>query len=162
MEFEKLVKPRLLNPSLMECDLVKHDGSVSKISFAIPTGEKAGVNKYFDYIQLNYHIDEIKATYESELKEHRNRQRHQQLAEQRKKESRELAQLFDTKAQLFEMQFIKDSTQQLRSAIRRAPDQVTLNLIVNHAFNKYLQAKDMSCNDYLDYIDELLYNEEIK
>ena len=150
------------NPSVMECDVVSNDGSVSKISFAIPENEEIGVNPYFDYILSNYHLSEIRATYEAELKEHRNRQRHNQLAEQRQKEAKELAQLFDAKAHLFDMPFVKESSQQFRSAIRRAPDQVTLNLIVNQAFNEYLQSKDMSCNDYLDYIDELLYNEEVK
>lgn len=144
----------------MECDVVKKDDSVSKITFTIPSNDETGVNEYFDYIVSNYHLSEIRATYEKELKEHRNRQRHEQLTEQRKRESKELALLFDTKAQLFELQFVKDSAQQLRSAIRRAPDQVTLNLIVNHAFDKYLQSKNMSCNDYLDYLDEILYNEE--
>ena len=162
MNFEKLVKPRLLNPSLLECDLVNLDGSISKISFPIPPEEKTGINEYFDYIVANYHLDEIRATYESELKAHRDRQRHQQLIDQRKKEAQALSQLFDTKAQLFDMPFVKDSSQDLRSAIRRAPDQITLNLIVSHAFEKYLQIKDMSCSDYLDYLDELLYNEETK
>jgi len=162
MNFEKLLKPRLLNPSLLECDLVKLDGSVSKISFEIPQDEKAGINKYFDYIVSNYHLEEIKATYESELKAHRDRQRHEKLVKQRQKEAKELSQLFDTKAQLFDMPFVRDSAQEIRSAIRRAPDQVTLNLIVSHAFEKYLQSNNMSCNDYLDYLDELLYNEETK
>lgn len=162
MKFKKVLKPRLQHPSVMECDVVENDGSVSKISFAIPKDEEVGVNEYFDYIVSNYHLSELRATYEAELKQHRDRQRHKQLAEQREKEAKELAHLFDAKAHLFDLPFVKESTQQFRSAIRRAPDQVTLNLIVNQAFNKYLQSKDMSCNDYLDYVDELLYNEEVK
>ena len=87
----------------MECDVVSNDGSVSKISFAIPENEEIGVNPYFDYILSNYHLSEIRATYEAELKEHRNRQRHNQLAEQRQKEAKELAQLFDAKEKVLEL-----------------------------------------------------------
>ena len=160
MKFAKLLRPRLLNPSLMECSVVLKDGTTSKISFQIPADEKIGVNEYFDYIVNNYHLEEIKATYDSELKAHRDRQRQQKLAEQRKKEAKDLAELFDVKAHLFDMPFVKESSQDMRSAIRRAPDKTTLNVIVSHAFEKYLCDKNMNCNDYLDYLDELLFNEE--
>ncbi len=144
----------------MECDVVKSDGSVSKISFSIPVNEEAGINEYFDYIVSNYHLDEIKATYESELKAHRDRQQQIKLAEQRKKETEELSKLFDAKAQLFDMPFVNESSQEMRSAIRRSPDNITLNLIASMAFKQYLKEKDMTCSDYLDYLDDLLYREE--
>jgi len=160
MTFSKLLKPRFLNPQTMECDLVDEKGSVQKISFALPENEQKGVNQYFDYIVENYHLEEIKAQYESELKIHRDKQRQQQLASQRRKESEELKKLFDLKAQLFDMPFIKNCNQEMRSAIRRAPNTIVLNLIVSIAFETYIKENNMSCNDYLDYLDDLQYKEE--
>ena len=144
----------------MECELVNEDGSTEKISFSIPDEDKVGVNEYFDYIVENYHLEEIRAQYESELKIHRDNQRREKEHEQRKKEAVELKQLFDTKAQMFELPFIKEASQDIRSALRRAPNQITLNLIAYVAFEKYLEDKKMDCVGYLDYLDELSFKDE--
>ena len=160
MKFSKLLKPRLLNPEVIECELVNEDGSTEKLSFSIPHEDKVGVNEYFDYIVKNYHLEEIRAQYESELKIHRDNQRREKEHEQRKKEAVELKQLFDTKAQMFELPFIKEASQDIRSALRRAPNQITLNLIAYVAFEKYLEDKKMDCVGYLDYLDELSFKDE--
>lgn len=149
-----------MNPEVLECELVKEDGSTERLSFSIPHEDKVGVNEYFDYIVENYHLEEIRAQYESELKIHRDNQRREKEHEQRKKEAVELKQLFDTKAQMFELPFIKEASQDIRSALRRAPNQTTLNLIAYVAFEKYLEDKNMDCVGYLDYLDELSFKDE--
>lgn len=160
MRYEKLVNPIFLNPETMRCRGVKKDGSVVEIDFTIPEGERKGVNEYFDWIVDNYSLTDIKAAYHRALKEHVARKQQREEDEQKQKEVERLSQLFDAKSNCFEMQFIKDAPAEVRSAIRRSPNQMILQLIVTDYFKTFLSEKQMSYNDYLDYVEEIEYEEQ--
>ena len=161
MKYDRLARPRLVNPDTIECRGTFADGTFERVQITIPENDQRSVNELFDYICHRYDIDDLRSQYETDLKRHRARQDIEKEKHSQKKENNRLRELFSEKAVIFSAQFIKDSGPEVRSALRRAPDKITLNALVAHSF-KYLVDNQMSYNDYLDYLDEVMYNNDIK
>lgn len=160
MKYDRLARPRLVNSESIECRGTFADGTFEKVLVDIPENDQRGVNELFDYICNRYDLDDLRSQYEVELKRHRARQEIEKEKSRQKKENDRLRELFSEKALVFSSQFIKDSDPEVRSALRRAPDKTTLNAIVAHSFNAFLVKNKMSYNDYLDYLDEVMYKND--
>jgi len=162
VNFKRLINPRFINPVEISCTCIKDDDSEMRIEFAVPDGDPPakGQNKYYDYLIENFNLSDLKERYKNELAEHRRRQQERQDRGNAAKETERLKVLFDHKAQVFEMPFVKESAPELKSALRRASSLSMLNVLVVCAFQEYLSSKEMSYNEYLDYVDELVYGEK--
>lgn len=158
MKYERLARPRFVNPGTIECRGTFPDGTFEKLEVSVPENDQKGVNELFDYLCHRYDIADLRSQYEIQLKRHRARQEIEKEKDRQKKENERLKALFSEKASIFSTQFIKDSGPEVRSALRRAPDKITLSAILAHSFNKYLTDNNMSYNDYLDYLDGLTYD----
>lgn len=159
MRYEKLVNPVFLNPETMRCRGVKKDGTTVEIDFTVPEGEALGVNEYFDWICQNYPLTDIKAAYQSALAEHRARQQRIEEDKSKEQEIQRLTRLFDVKSAIFELQFIKEASSEVKSSVRRCPDEMTLHMIVSDYFRTYLSSKNLDYGDYLDYVEEIEHQE---
>ena len=159
MIYERLIRPRYVNPNTITCEGVRKDGSTQQLDFTVPEDEESGVNEYFDFIVENYSLKDIKAQYEVALRKHRAMQQEESDRKKRDEENERLKRLFNQKSNLFEMPFIKEGSTEVRSAIRRAPDEQILQVIAVDSFRRYLDDKNMKYSDYLNYVDELTYGE---
>lgn len=160
MKYERLSRPAFTNPTTIRCQGVLADGTLEEIDIEVPPNDEAGVNEYFDFILNTYDIADIRAAYDVALKRHRAQQAAERDKQRRAEENKRLEVLFNSKAKIFEMPFISDSSAEVRSAIRRAPNLEILNIIVTDSFRTYLEANEMTYSDYLDHLDELAYEQQ--
>lgn len=160
MKYERLSRPALTNPTTLRCQGVLADGSLEEIDIEIPPNDAAGVNEYFDFILDTYDMTDIRAAYDVALKRHRAQQAAEKDKQRREEENKRLEVLFNAKAKVFEMPFIADSSSDVRSAIRRAPNVEILNIIVSDSFRLYLETNEMTYSDYLDRLDEITYEQQ--
>lgn len=160
MKYERLSRPAFTNPTTIRCQGVLADGTLEEIDIQVPPNDEAGVNEYFDFILNTYDIADIRAAYDIALKRHRAQQAAERDKQRRAEENKRLEVLFNSKAKIFEMPFITDSSADVRSAIRRAPNLEILNIIVTDSFRAYLEANEMTYSDYLDRLDELAYEQQ--
>jgi hypothetical protein len=70
-------------------------------------------------------------------------------------ENEKLKTLFDAKMKAFELPYVSVATDDIKSAIRRAPDVSFLNLILTDLMKQHMTDNAMSYLDFLDYLDEL-------
>ena len=159
MKFEEINNVRLVGSRTIRCNGVRSNGSLVELELKVPENEEKGVNEYFDYIIENHNWDAIVEDFKI-----RSDKRHLDLVNERERKKNQvefgrLQSLFDQKAALFKQPYIKNAAPDVKSAIRRCPDHVTLNAIAVSAFNTHLQENQLSYGDYLDILDDLNFNE---
>lgn len=155
-------EPKLENPHYIDLEktqigvtLVYDNGVKQSAVFKVPPNRERGVNPYWDRI-----LDEFderamrKARNDLEIK----RQEQQNFTikkEKATKESTKLRLLFDKKMQSFELPFVKNASNGDKAAVRRAPNELILNIVLTSLAIKYLESKNMTFIDFFDELEEI-------
>ena len=159
MKFKELTNVTLVGSRTLRCKGIRDNGSVVELELRVPENQERGVNEYFDHILDNHDWQAIVDDFKKRAERYQIGQSHQIERQKNEAESHRLRDLFDQKAMLFKQPYIKDATPDVKSAIRRCPDHLTLSTISTSVFNKYLEDNKLSYSDYLDIIDEMNFSE---
>jgi len=158
----KIVSPRFINDKKeMVAKVVFDNGRKQTISFTVPEDINQSGNKYWDYIRSNFEITELEASWDQALEQHRKAQEHRKEKEKQRPEIERLTKLFELKTEVFQIPFIQNADIETKSAIRRAPNQFLLQLIVNDVIKNHMEENKLSFHDIMDVLDEHYYNESI-
>jgi len=134
--------------------LVYENGSESKAELVVPEGGKTGVNPIWDKILENFDEKKMRKDrndFESKLIRDREfaNKKHRATVESEKMKS-----LFDQKMKYFNLPFVKEATSEEKSALRRCPDILTLNIVANAIAQKYIKDNDISLLDFINKLEE--------
>lgn len=135
--------------------LVSDTGVESVAELTVPQNKQRGVNKYWDRIMDEFDIEEMRNRRNILETERMRAEQHRKEKIKNEVEINRLRHLFDAKARIFELPFIKESDIETKAAIRRAPTIEVLNFIVSDITKKYIKENNMTYNDYLDYLEDL-------
>jgi len=153
----KVLEPHFvdLEKTTVRFKLVSETGVTSTAELKVPKDGARGVNPYWDQILDNFDVAKMR----KDRNEQETRQRKQREAEDKKRKAHEenvrLRNLFNRKMKAFELPYINEMGNDVKAAIRRAPDDQFLTLLLNQLTLKYMTDNNMSYVDYLDYIDDL-------
>lgn len=135
--------------------LVQENGTTSVAELTVPKDQARGVNTHWDYILDHFDIAEMK----KKRNEEEIRRRKAVEVEDKKRKAHEenirLKNLFIKKMKSFDLPYIKEAPEDIKSAIRRAPDIDILNLILSTYTLQFIKEKEMTFVDYLDYLDDV-------
>lgn len=153
----KIINPFFvdLEKTIVRFQIQNTEGVISNAELKVPKNMARGVNPYWDRILDEFNIDQMrKERNEREMRERRTRE----AEDKRKKagaENERLRRLFNRKMKAFEAFYIKEADPSIKSAIRRAPDEEFLTLIINKAMLDYMQVNNMSLLDFMDKMEEI-------
>jgi len=140
--------------------LVESDGLEKIAEFKVPESRERGVNKYWDYILDNFDIDKMRDDFNKKVDIHRREEQHRAQKIRADAERRRLQHLFDQKATVFRLPFVKSASNDVKAAIRRAPTHEILIFLTNELTRAFIKENNMTFNDYMDYIDDLEYEQQ--
>lgn len=134
--------------------LIDENGAESVAELAVPPKMARGVNPYWDRILDEFDVDKMRR--DRNTKEQRLIKQREFEDKKRKAgiENEKLKALFNAKMQAFEMPFINDAPDKVKSAIRRAPNLMLLNAVIQEQMLQFMKEKDMSFIDLFDYLDD--------
>ncbi len=153
----KILNPQFvdLEKTIVRFQIQNADGVISNAELKVPKNMARGVNPYWDRILDEFNVDQMR----KERNDRETRERKQREANDKKRkageENERLRRLFNRKMKAFEAFYIKEADATIKSAIRRAPDDEFLTLILNKAVNDYMQANNMSLLDFMDKMEEI-------
>ena len=134
--------------------LVSENGVESKAEFVIPEGGKTGVNPIWDRILTEFDEKKMRAD-RNALETRMMRDREFNVKKQKAQiESEKMKMLFDQKMKCFQYPFVKNATNEEKSAVRRCPDLLTLGIVINFLSMKYIQDNNFSILEFVDNIEE--------
>lgn len=142
--------------------LVSENGTESKAEFVVPEGGKTGVNPIWDRILTEFDEKKMRAA-RNDLETKMIRER--EFNDKKRKaavESEKMKLLFDQKMKCFQYPFVKNATNEEKSAVRRCPDMLTLGIIINFLSMKYIQDNNFSILEFVDNIEEQMDESESK
>lgn len=135
--------------------IVQENGTSNTAELTVPENQARGVNPYWDQILDNFDVLEMR----KRRNEEEQRRRKQLEVDDKKKKAHEenirLRDLFNKKMKSFDIPFIKEAPDNIKSAIRRAPDIDTLNFILNTYTLDFMKQNNMDFVAYLDYLDDV-------
>jgi hypothetical protein len=136
-------------------ELINDSGVTSVAELTVPPKMARGVNAMWDRILDEFDVEKMRR----ERNELETRRRRQQEFDRKKRlaaeENNKLKILFDAKMKAFEMPFIANAEDKIKTAIRRAPDMLMLNIIIHHQMMNYMSEKNMSFIDVFDELDDI-------
>lgn len=144
-----------LQKTRMAFKIQKEDGSLLSAELKVPPNQQRGVNKYWDHILDNFDVESLRQQRNMEELRERKLKDFNQKKRRAAEENENLKRLFNVKMKVFELSFIKNSSEDVKSAVRRAPDEQFLNFIIFNEMRNYMENNNMSYVDYLDYLDDL-------
>lgn len=153
----KILEPEFidLEKTRVRFKLVSDNGNVSVAEFIVPPNRARGVNEYWDRIMDEFDVEKMrKDRNDKELKARRQRE-----ADEKKKvaaqENARLRGLFEKKMKAFELPYIENAPNEVKSAIRRAPSEQFLDAVLTDQMLKFIKDNNMSYVDYLDYLEDI-------
>lgn len=156
--------PKIENPEFVDFKktrvrffLVREDGVKTVAELMVPENGELGKNEHWDQIVASFDVEEMRKKRDNIERKMRIEY---DLNEKKKKsavENRALQFLFDRKLQFFNQHFVKDLTQEEKSTVRRASNEVFLNLAIQNAIQNYLQRTGKSLLELLDEIEDEQY-----
>jgi hypothetical protein len=135
--------------------LIKEDGLVSVAELTVPTNRERGVNAYWDRIMDEFDVELMRRKRNALETSRIQQQEFMKKKQAAAVENEKLKTLFDAKMKAFELPYVSVATDDIKSAIRRAPDVSFLNLILTDLMKQHMTDNAMSYLDFLDYLDEL-------
>lgn len=141
--------------------LVKENGLVTVAELTVPPDRARGVNAYWDRIMDEFDV-ELMRRKRNALESSRIQQ--QEFLKKKQAagiENDKLRLLFDAKMKAFELPYVSGASDDIKSAIRRAPDIGFLALILNDLMKQYMLDNELSYLDFLDRMDELEEEKEL-
>ena len=157
-----MIQGTLTNPQYIDLEktkvsftLTSPDGVISNAQLQVPANKARGVNPYWDYILDNFDIEQMRQA-RNQLELRRRRQvefdRNKQKAAA---DNQRLVDLFNKKTKIFSMPFVASASDEVKSAIRRASDDFTLNFIYTDLLKKYVTDNNMTYSQMIDYFEDV-------
>ncbi len=135
--------------------LIDENGAESVAELAVPPKFARGVNPYWDRILDEYDVDKMRR--DRNVAEQR-MVRQKEFEDKKRKagvENEKLKALFNTKMTAFELPFSAAASDEIKSAVRRAPNQMLLSAIIHEQLMTYMKEKNLSFLDLFDHLDEI-------
>lgn len=156
MENYKIIDPIFvdLQKTVVRFTLVTEEGLSQVAEFKVPPNRETGVNKYWDRIVEEFDVEgmrkrrndlEIRRSQEMEFQTKKNKAN---------QDNAKLTRLFETKASVFEYFFIKEAPAEIKSSIRKAPDETVIQAIVSYQLQKYMEENSLTVSDIVDKLNE--------
>jgi len=123
----------------------------------VPENYEAGVNKYWDMILDQCDIESLKQDRLDKLEKHKERISREKENQESAKEARELKELFDLKSSYIKLPFVQ--TEEDKSTIRKAPNEMILNFIIQKMMDDYLEQNKMDSDEFFDEIEDAMYED---
>ncbi len=164
MTFPLIKEPEFIDiqKTRVRFKLVTENGVTSTAELKVPDNWARGVNPYWDRILDEFDVEQMRKA-RNDLE---NRRKRQEEFEKKKRaaavENEKLKQLFDNKMKAFEMPFISGAPDDIKSAIRRAPNQLILNSIIHNQMMEFMNEKGFTFTQLFDYMDELEEQKELE
>lgn len=136
-------------------ELINDNGVTSVAELTVPPKMARGVNAFWDRILDEFDVEKMRRD-----RNNLENQRKKQVEFDRKKrqaaeENNKLKILFDAKMKAFELPFISEAPDEIKTAIRRSPDLMMLNCVITFQMSRYMQDNNASFLDILDKLDEI-------
>jgi len=141
--------------------LVKEGGLVTVAELAVPPNQARGVNAYWDRIMDEFDVELMRRKRNALESSRIQQQEFMKKKQAAGIENEKLRLLFDAKMKAFELPYVSGTTDDIKSAIRRAPDIGFLSLILNDLMKQYMLDNELSYLDFLDRMDELEEEKEL-
>lgn len=153
----KILEPEFVDlaKTTVRFKIMSESGTISVAELKVPPNRERGVNEYWDRILDEYDVEKMRRDRNArELRAQRDKaaQDKKRLAAE---ENQRLKLLFDKKMKAFELPYIKDGSDEIKSAIRRAPSEQFLDVVLSDLMLKFMKDNNMSYVAYLDYLDDL-------
>jgi len=124
----------------------------------VPENYETGVNKYWDLILDQCDIETLKQERLDKIEKHREIISREKEKRESAKEAQELKKLFDLKSSYMKLPFVQ--TEEDKSTIRKAPNEMTLNFIVQKMMDEYLEQNKMDSDEFFDEIEDAMYEDD--
>lgn len=136
-------------------ELINDNGVTSVAELAVPPKMARGVNEFWDRILDEFDVEKMRR----ERNEQETRRKRQEEFDRKKRQAAEentkLKILFDAKMKAFELPFIAEAPDNIKTAIRRSPDLTMLNCIIYSQMSKYMSDNNLTFVDIFDKLDEI-------
>ena len=141
--------------------LVKENGLVTVAELAVPPDRARGVNAYWDRIMDEFDVELMRKKRNALESSRIQQQEFMKKKQAAAIENEKLRLLFDAKMKAFELPYVSGASDDIKSAIRRAPDTGFLALILNDLMKQYMLDNELSYLEFLDHMDELEEEKEL-
>lgn len=153
----KILEPEFVDlaKTTVRFKIMSENGAISVAELKVPPNRERGVNEYWDRILDEHDVEKMRR--DRNLKELRTQKEKEAQNKKRlaAEENQKLKQLFDKKMKAFELPYIKNNTDEIKAAIRRAPSEQFLDVVLADLMLKFMKDNNMSFVSYLDYLDDL-------
>lgn len=139
--------------------IIYENGLEQEAELTVPKNKERGINPHWDYITNNFDIEKMREERNNLELRNLERQKYNEKKQKSAIESSKLVEFFNLKISAFDLPFIKNSSEEIKSAIRRAPNQFFLYAIVLEELRKYMDREKLS---YLDLFEELDKEESLE
>jgi len=124
----------------------------------VPENYETGVNKYWDMILDQCDIESLKQDRLDKIEKHKEALEEHKRQKESSKEAHELKELFDMKSSYIKMPFVQ--TEDDKSTIRKAPNKMVLNFIVQKMMDDYLEQNKMDSDEFFDAVEDAMYEDD--
>jgi len=138
--------------------IVNEDKGTKQLAeLRVPENYETGVNKYWDLILDQCDIESLKQDRLDKIEKHKEMFSREKEKQESAKEARELKKLFDLKSSYIKLPFVQ--TEEDKSTIRKAPNEMVLNFIIQKMMDDYLEQNKMDSDEFFDQIEDAMYED---
>lgn len=142
------------------------NGSVNVAELSIPPNGEPGINAFWDRITQEFDVQEMRRKrndLEDQLR--RDARKQQEITNRRMQAeaaNRIMRELFDAKVKALALPYIENASDDIKTAIRRTPDLILLQQMLNEMRADFMKTHNMSYLQYLDYLEEVEEEQQLK
>jgi len=138
--------------------IVNEDKGTKQLAeLRVPENYETGVNKYWDIILDQCDIESLKQDRLDKIEKQKEMFSREKEKQESAKEARELKKLFDLKSSYIKLPFVQ--TEEDKSTIRKAPNEMVLNFIIQKMMDDYLEQNKMDSDEFFDEIEDAMYED---
>ncbi len=121
----------------------------------VPANQEKGINPHWDYILENFDIEQMRKKRNDDEVRIRKIEEYKRQKREAQQENDALIRLFNKKMSLFEIPFISESNDDIRSAIRRSGDDLFLDFLYFDILKKIMIENNYTYVELLDYLEKV-------
>lgn len=147
-----------LEKTVVRFTMVYENGTKTVAELKVPRNREKGINPHWDRILEEFDVEKMRKdrndleTQRRQINDFNHKKRKAAI------ENDKLSNLFNSKIKLFDLPFVAEATSEMKSSIRRAPNEMMLNLVLLQLVNDYMTKNEMNFLDLFDLIDEIEEN----
>lgn len=144
-----------LEKTVVRFTMIYENGTTTVAELKVPKNREKGVNPHWDRILEEFDVEKMRKN-RNDL-EIRRRQIDDFNNKKRKAaiENDKLSNLFNNKIKLFDLPFVAEATSEMKSSIRRAPNELMLNIVLLQLVTDYMTKNEMNFLDLFDMMEEV-------